>query len=123
MPVRYQADNDLRRVYVTALRRLEPAIDCRPRMPWPRRPCGYNESMAETPPPDNFEACLGELEKVVLELESGDLPLERSLELFEKGMNLSETCRKQLQDAETRVEMLVRKEGKIQPEPFKPEKS
>jgi exodeoxyribonuclease VII small subunit len=62
------------------------------------------------------------LEKVVRELESGDLPLERSLELFEKGMSLSDTCRKQLQDAETRVEMLIRKEGKLQPEPFRPEK-
>jgi exodeoxyribonuclease VII small subunit len=71
----------------------------------------------------NFENCLGELEKIVKELEGGDLPLERSLELFEKGMSLSETCRKQLEEAETRVEMLIRKEGKIQPEPFRAEKS
>ena len=70
-----------------------------------------------------FEACLDELEKVVKELEGGDLPLERSLELFEKGMSLSDTCRKQLEEAETRVEMLIRKEGKIQPEPFRPEKA
>jgi exodeoxyribonuclease VII small subunit len=71
---------------------------------------------------ETFEASLSELEKVVKELEGGDLPLERSLELFEKGMALSETCRKQLENAETRVEMLIRKEGKIQPEPFRPEK-
>ena len=71
----------------------------------------------------SFEAALDELEKVVKELEAGDLPLERSLELFEKGMALSETCRKQLEDAETRVEMLIRKEGKLQPEPFRPEKA
>jgi exodeoxyribonuclease VII small subunit len=71
---------------------------------------------------ESFEASLTELEKVVKELEAGDLPLERSLELFEKGMALSETCRKQLENAETRVEMLIRKEGKIQPEPFRPEK-
>jgi exodeoxyribonuclease VII small subunit len=70
-----------------------------------------------------FEACLDELEKVVKELEAGDLPLDRSLELFEKGMSLSDTCRKQLEEAETRVEMLIRKEGKIQPEPFRPEKA
>ena len=69
------------------------------------------------------EACLDELEKVVKELEAGDLPLERSLELFEKGMSLSETCRKQLEEAETRVEMLIRKEGKIQPEPFRADKA
>ena len=74
------------------------------------------------PPAESFEASLDELEKVVKELEAGDLPLERSLELFEKGMALSETCRKQLENAETRVEVLIRKEGKIQPEPFRPEK-
>jgi exodeoxyribonuclease VII small subunit len=73
-------------------------------------------------PVGNFETGLSELEKVVKELESGDLPLERSLELFEKGMSLSETCRKQLQEAETRVEMLIRKDGKYQAEPFRPEK-
>jgi exodeoxyribonuclease VII small subunit len=70
-----------------------------------------------------FEACLDELEKVVKELEGGDLPLERSLELFEKGMRLSDTCRKQLEEAETRVEMLIRKEGKMQAEPYRPEKA
>ena len=74
-------------------------------------------------PADTFETSLDELEKVVKELEAGDLALERSLELFEKGMALSETCRKQLENAETRVEMLIRKDGKIQPEPFRPDKA
>ena len=41
-------------------------------------------------PVESFEICLDELEKVVKELEAGDLPLERSLELFERGMNLSD---------------------------------
>ena len=81
------------------------------------------ESDAQQNPVLSFEACLDELEKVVKELEGGDLPLERSLELFEKGMSLSDTCRKQLEEAETRVEMLIRKEGKIQPEPFRPDKA
>ena len=75
-----------------------------------------------SPTAETFEASLDELEKVVKELEAGDLPLERSLELFEKGMALSEICRKQLENAETRVEMLIRKEGKLQPEPFRSEK-
>jgi exodeoxyribonuclease VII small subunit len=70
----------------------------------------------------SFESSLDELEKVVKELESGDLPLDRSLELFSRGMQLSDSCRKQLEEAETRVEMLIRKEGTYQPEPFKPEK-
>jgi len=51
------------------------------------------------------------------------LPLERALELFEKGMQLSESCRKQLEEAETRIEMLIRKGDKIQPEPFRPDKA
>jgi exodeoxyribonuclease VII small subunit len=74
-------------------------------------------------PVESFETCLEELEQVVKQLEAGDLPLERALQLFERGMGLSETCRKQLEEAETRVEMLVRKEGKIQPEPFRPDKT
>ena len=76
----------------------------------------------EKPPVESFEASLDELEKVVKELDAGDLSLERALELFERGMSLSETCRKHLEDAETRVEMLIRKDGKLQPEPFRPEK-
>jgi exodeoxyribonuclease VII small subunit len=70
-------------------------------------------------PVPNFEAGLQELEAVVKELESGDLPLEKALELFEKGMHLSESCRKQLEEAETRVEILTRRGSGVQPEPFK----
>ena len=69
-------------------------------------------------PIQSFESCLDDLEKVVRELEGGDLSLERSIELFERGMTLSETCRKQLEDAESRVEILIRKDGKLTPEPF-----
>ena len=72
--------------------------------------------------PDSFETCLDQLEKTVKELEAGDLQLERSLELFEKGMALSESCRKQLEEAETRIELLIKKDGKVQPEPYRPEK-
>ena len=74
------------------------------------------------PKPDSFETCLDQLEKTVKELEAGDLQLERSLELFEKGMALSESCRKQLEEAETRIELLIKKDGKVQPEPYRPEK-
>jgi len=71
----------------------------------------------------SFEANLEALERVVKELESGELPLERALALFEKGMELSEACRKQLQEAETRVEILLkRKNGEVQPEPFTPDR-
>ncbi|MBZ5623814.1 MAG: exodeoxyribonuclease VII small subunit [Acidobacteriia bacterium] len=80
------------------------------------------ENQPEAKPVESFEGSLDELEKVVKQLEAGDLSLERSLELFERGMNLSDTCRKQLETAETRVEMLIRKEGKLTAEPFRPEK-
>ena len=55
-------------------------------------------------PPDekaslSFEAGLEELERVVKEMESGELPLERAIQLFEKGMQLSEQCKKQLEEA------------------------
>ncbi|HLJ47168.1 MAG TPA: exodeoxyribonuclease VII small subunit [Bryobacteraceae bacterium] len=76
---------------------------------------------SNSPPP--FEAGLLELEQIVKEMESGELPLERALELFEKGMKVSEDCRKQLEEAETRVEILLRKGDKIQPEPFRPDKA
>jgi exodeoxyribonuclease VII small subunit len=77
----------------------------------------------EDKPATSFESGLQELEAIVKEMESSELPLERALELFEKGMRLSETCRKQLEDAETRIEILVRKGDKILPEPFGPDKA
>jgi exodeoxyribonuclease VII small subunit len=73
-------------------------------------------------PVAKFETSLGEMEKIVRELEAGDLPLERSLELFERGVTLSEQCRKQLEEAETRVEALTRRGNKIAAEPFQPSK-
>ncbi len=69
--------------------------------------------------PESFESDLEQLEKIVKDLESGDLALEKSLELFEKGMELSERCRKQLGDAETRVEILLKRQGgKVEAAPF-----
>ena len=68
-----------------------------------------------------FEQSLGELESVVKQLESADLPLEKAVQLFERGMHLSEACRKQLTDAETRVEILMKKGDDVEAEPFLPE--
>jgi exodeoxyribonuclease VII small subunit len=69
--------------------------------------------------PLTFEAGLKQLESVVKEMEGGDLPLERAVELFERGMKLSETCRKQLEEAETRVEVLIKRGGEMQAQPFR----
>ncbi len=79
--------------------------------------------MSEEAKPASFEQSLEELEKVVRELESGELPLERALELFERGVELSSACRKQLEEAETRVEILTKKNGKTVPEPFRPDQA
>jgi exodeoxyribonuclease VII small subunit len=67
-----------------------------------------------------FEECLERLEKIVKELEKGEVPLEKSLTLFEEGMQLSATCRKQLEEAEGKVEILLRQNGNLQTEPFEP---
>jgi exodeoxyribonuclease VII small subunit len=72
--------------------------------------------------PPSFEAGLADLEQVVQKLESSDLPLEQAIEMFEKGMQLSETCRKQLTEAETKVEMLLKKGNKVEAQPFPPDK-
>jgi exodeoxyribonuclease VII small subunit len=67
-----------------------------------------------------FEECLGRLEQILEELEKGDIPLERSLQLFEEGMKLSNSCRKELEEAEGRVEILLKQNGKVQAEPYEP---
>ncbi|MDT5294721.1 MAG: exodeoxyribonuclease small subunit [Acidobacteriota bacterium] len=56
----------------------------------------------------NFETQLASLERIVRELERGDLPLEQSLELFEQGVRLSRECQERLNEAERRVEVLLR---------------
>jgi exodeoxyribonuclease VII small subunit len=55
----------------------------------------------------NFEAGLAALEKIVRELERGDLPLEESLKLFEEGVRLSRECQERLSQAERRIEVLL----------------
>jgi len=68
----------------------------------------------------SFEQGLERLEQIVQELEKGDLALERALELFEEGMKLSVACRKKLEEAENRVEILLKKsDGKMTAEPFR----
>ncbi|HUE83401.1 MAG TPA: exodeoxyribonuclease VII small subunit [Pyrinomonadaceae bacterium] len=56
----------------------------------------------------SFEASLEALEQIVAQLESGDLPLEKSLELFEQGIRLSRECQERLTQAERRIEILLR---------------
>jgi exodeoxyribonuclease VII small subunit len=65
-----------------------------------------------------FEDCLQRLEQIVGELEKGEIPLERALSLFEEGIQLSNSCRQELEQAEGKVEVLLNRNGKLQPEPF-----
>ena len=57
---------------------------------------------------DSFESQLSALEKIVRELERGDLPLEESLKLFEEGVRLSRECQERLNQAERKIETLLR---------------
>jgi len=65
-----------------------------------------------------FEECLERLEKIVEELEKGNVTLDHALELFDEGMKLSGSCRKELEEAEGKVEILLKRNGRLQPEPF-----
>ena len=65
-----------------------------------------------------FEDCLKRLEEIVDQLEKGDLPLEQSLALFEEGMKLSNSCRGELEQAEGKVEILMKQGAKLQAQPF-----
>ena len=56
----------------------------------------------------SFESSLEALEKIVQQLETGDLALEKSLELFEQGIKLSRQCQERLNQAERRIEVLLR---------------
>ena len=67
-----------------------------------------------------FEESLQRLETIVGELEKGDVSLDRALELFDEGMKLSGSCRKELEEAEGKVEILLKRNGKLQTEAFEP---
>ena len=66
----------------------------------------------------NFETKLTELEKIVSELEKGDLSLEDSVKKFEEGMKISKECNSLLEDAEKRITIILEKNGEILEEDF-----
>jgi exodeoxyribonuclease VII small subunit len=67
----------------------------------------------------DFEKSLARLEEVVKRLENTELSLDEAMNLFEEGMKLSRECQKQLEEAEGRVEILLKKaDGKIAAAPF-----
>ncbi len=77
---------------------------------------------AEPAKKPEFERSLARLEEVVRRLENANLSLDEAMKLFEEGVELSRECQKQLEQAEGRVEILLKKvDGKMVAEPFEPE--
>ena len=75
-----------------------------------------------TTKPKTFESSLEELERIVRQLEQGELTLEKSLELFEQGVKLSRDCQERLSQAERRIEILMQdNQGRASVRPFDPE--
>ena len=66
----------------------------------------------------NFEESLSELENIVQRLEQGELSLEDSMALFERGLNLSQNSQVKLKDAEQKIEILLEKDGQQVLAPF-----
>ncbi len=65
-----------------------------------------------------FEDAMTELEQLVEQMEQGDISLEESLQAFERGIKLTRTCQKALNDAEQKVQILMEKNGQQTLEPF-----
>jgi exodeoxyribonuclease VII small subunit len=66
----------------------------------------------------DFEKSLQELEQLVEKLERGDLPLDESMQTFERGFALARECQSALQQAQARVEILTKRTAAAEPEPF-----
>jgi len=73
--------------------------------------------MPESNTPD-FEQALAELEALVARLERGDLPLDEALKTFERGVELTRHCQDSLKAAQQRVEILLKRNGRPEAEPF-----
>ena len=67
---------------------------------------------------EKFEEALEKLEEIVRRMEAGEMTLEESLKAFEEGIKLSRLCAKKLDEADRRVEILLREEGDLTAKPF-----
>ena len=76
---------------------------------------GKSESKSR---PISFEEAMERLESIVSKLESGDVPLETAIDLFQEGMQLSQLCGSKLEQVERKIEMLIETENGIQRKPF-----
>jgi len=67
---------------------------------------------------EKFEEALEKLEEIVRRMETGEMSLEESLKAFEEGIKLSRLCAKKLDEADRRVDLLLRQEGELATRPF-----
>jgi exodeoxyribonuclease VII small subunit len=72
---------------------------------------------------DKFEEALGRLEEIVRKMETGDMSLEESLKAFEEGIKLARVCSRKLDEAERRVDMLLKQGEDLVIKPFKVEEN
>jgi exodeoxyribonuclease VII small subunit len=72
---------------------------------------------------DKFEEALGRLEDIVRKMEAGDMTLEESLKAFEEGIKLARLCSRKLDEAERRVEVLIKQEDELVVKPFQVEEN
>jgi len=78
--------------------------------------------MATRPRSNEFEKSFQQLEKIVQRLESEELPLDESLQLFEEGIRLSRFCHSRLEEVEKKIELILADaKGEPRVEPFEPE--
>lgn len=77
--------------------------------------------MAQNPKDTDFERSLGELEQLVQRLEGGELPLDEALRTFERGIELTRQCQTALKSARQKVDILLKRSGQLEVEPFSDE--
>ena len=66
----------------------------------------------------SFEDAMAQLEEIVHKLETGDVPLEEAIQLFQDGMNLSKICSDKLQQVEKQVQLLIEEDGVLSKKAF-----
>lgn len=76
---------------------------------------------SEAPAEPDFETSLHRLQKIVEEMEGGDMTLERMMASFEEGRRLADLCNRKLQAAERKIEVLLRQDDRLETAPFEPE--
>jgi exodeoxyribonuclease VII small subunit len=79
-----------------------------------------HDTTPPTQPPADFEQALDELERLVAQMEGGELSLEESLSSFERGIGLFRQCQQSLEQAELRVRLLLDPDAPESAEPFEP---